>query len=93
MRSSQWPGPLLATSLPLAAEIRVCGSGKVSLDPSRCSREPVNRHLPLCPIGSARGLLSFSLPQLMKKTSMNVSVSSTLIHRMSSMWFGTQARR
>lgn len=35
----------------------------------------------------------FSSPQLMKRTSMSVSVSSTPTHRMSSMWFGTQARR
>lgn len=44
-------------------------------------------------IESAHGLFSSSLPQLMKKMSMNVSVSSTLIHRMSNMWFGIQARR
>lgn len=35
MRLSQWPGPHLATYLPPAAEIRVCGSGKVSPGPSK----------------------------------------------------------
>lgn len=35
----------------------------------------------------------FSPPQLMKRMSMSVSVSSTPTHRMSSMWFGTRARR
>ena len=92
MRSSQWPGLLLATSLPPAAEIRVCGSGKVSLGPSRRSCKPVNR-LYIPDRVSWRAPFFFPLPQLMKKMSMNVSVSSTLIHRMSSMWFGTQAKR
>lgn len=42
---------------------------------------------------SASGLLFVFFPQLTKKMSMNVSVSSIPIRRMSSMWSGTQARR
>ena len=94
MKSSQWPGPHLGTSWLPAAEIRVCGSGKVSPGPSRCNWEPADRQsYNVTLIGSAHGLLSVFFPQLMKKMNTNVSVSSTPIHRMSSMWSGTQARR
>lgn len=59
MRSSQWPGPHLATSLPPAAEIRVCGSGKVSPSPSRYSCELAVRH-PLCDLGRVSSWAPFS---------------------------------
>lgn len=97
MRSSQWPGPHLATSLPPAAAIRVCGSGKVSPGPSRSSwvfrTEFRATSAAVTLMGSSHGLLSFFLPQLMRKMSTNVSVSSTPIRRMLSMWSGTRARR
>lgn len=51
MRSSQWPGPHLATSLPPAAEIRVCGFGKVSPGPSRSSwafTDRIQGHIRCC---------------------------------------------
>lgn len=61
MRSSRWPGPHLATSLPPAAEIRVCGSGKVSPGPSRYSWELAVRH-PLCDLGRVSSRAPFSFP-------------------------------